>query len=112
MKNKNTLLIINWLGWKILTSESCQSFQYIENEHYCGGIEFLNFESDAEFLWLCLEKIAEELQITIEQVWLFHLSRKLSPNTRINSKQDLYNAIINYIKKKENEKSKIKNKLF
>lgn len=91
------ILIIKWLDWEILTSESCPSFKYIKNEFFNGGIEFLNFESDSNLQWLCLEKIADERNKTILGV-LEILSYTLQSQFKtIKTKEDLFEAIINYI---------------
>lgn len=91
------ILIAKWLGWEVLTSESSMSFKYIKNEFFDGGIEFLNFESDSNLQWLCLEKIANERNKTILGV-LEILSYTLQSQFKaIKTKEDLFEAIINYI---------------
>ena len=102
---QNTL-IAKWLGWNILQSESC-TFEYIKNEYFYGGIEFLRFDSDSNLQWICLEKIMKEYEYeSIVQVYSFlEYIQTIDKNVEINikNKSDIFNAILDYIRLVVNE---------
>lgn len=115
---EKNILIAKWLGWQLNTSESCPSFEYIKNEHFDGGVEFLNFHSDSNLQWLCLEMIKKDLEETYygdnnyNLIDTLHTLQVQTQNSycideinnicdfRIQTKNDIFVVVINYIKYK------------
>jgi hypothetical protein len=110
---KENILIAEWLGWKegyphirdkygnqcVYGFDTPFEREYensndADNSKYYIPYSELKFHSDSNWQWLCLEKIALNENVKIGYVILHIL--KLDSN--LNSKQDLFEAIINYIK--------------
>lgn len=95
------LLCCKYLGWTIdvehdivIEENTCLPL----NNGYCN-LKDLQFNSNWEWIMLCIEKIAKENNICLGDT-LYFLKKELQ-FFNINSKQDFFKAIINYIKFKE-----------
>jgi hypothetical protein len=121
------ILIAKWLGWEVkqvddyiykcyILKKEIGSFNFsneyndelpitdinIVNEKlldlYCNpkNNNHFKFYSDSNLQWLCLEKIAKECNLTIWHISGFGYFKSF------NSKQELFEAIVNYIKNEKN----------
>lgn len=96
------IVIAKWLGWEYY--EDTWDVPYdLENRYLLPTNEQLKFHSDSNWQWLCLEKIAKENNCDI----LDSIKLTYFWNKGINSKQDLFEAIVNYIKNKEMETKEV-----
>lgn len=92
--------IANWLDWEEIKDEIWEDkYWQIPDEISTGynlKSSLLKFHNDSNWQWLCLEKIAKDNNCDIlEAIKLIYFWNK-----GINSKQDLFEAILNYIKNK------------
>lgn len=121
IKEKN-IEIAKWLGWKFFDKGLLwkDDTSGIKNSVFSGWItqelenynlpiivvdknkrkidyeRKLIFNSDSNWQWLCLEKIAKDNTWSIGKTILYILNK----NQYLNSKQDLFEAIYNYISNK------------
>ena len=110
IEEKN-ITIAKWLGLLEWTTYS-GSIKYCDPnvEIINGSIKTseLKFHSDSNWQWVCLEKIVELFKIngynySIADV-IMQMENNYSVRKEINSKQDLFEAIYNYIIQNNNEK--------
>lgn len=90
---EKNVLIAEWLDFKYEYCSNSKWWFSKDGTVQCNGDEELRFHYDSNWQWDCLEKISIIEGITIEGVFSqFDIS--------INSKEDLFNGIVNYIRSK------------
>jgi hypothetical protein len=90
MIQEGNILIAKSLNWEYYQNTWDVPYT-LENKHLLPTNEELKFHSDSNWQWVALEKIAQ-----IENNSIGYLFTKF--NRFIDSKQDLFEAIVNYFK--------------
>lgn len=82
-----------------------EDYEFINN--FADGLSFWNlgdlkFDSDSNWQWLCVKRIAEMEEVSILKA--FHLLESFYPFVEsVSTKEHLFEAIVNYIKHRCNE---------
>jgi hypothetical protein len=113
---EKNILIAKWLRWKFTDQKhTAVRFMPPYSEHgnskqYCTPIRELRFHWDSNWQWLCLIKISDKLNSDSNKIKTYdiydvigYLKYKYFNDNEIKTKQDLFEAIVNYIKIQNDE---------